>query len=73
VISQIGGKKNNELQLKKRWISLPSMASVTVLYVVSSIIVIFLGGVNPLFASSSLQMPGMTDKNMDAIYIRLRL
>jgi plastocyanin len=43
-----------------------STALVAVLYVGGSIImtIILLGGVNPLFASSSLQMPGMMGKNM---------
>jgi hypothetical protein len=48
----------------KGCLSLPS-TSVAVLCVVGSIIItIFLGGINPLFASSSSQMPGIMGNNM---------
>ena len=51
---------------KKRWRSLSSTASAAVLCVVGSIMItiIFLGGIKPLFASSSLQMPGMMGQHM---------
>jgi plastocyanin len=52
----------------RAWLALSAFtALVAVLYVGGSIImtIILLGGVNPLFASSSLQMPGMMGKNMD--------
>jgi hypothetical protein len=50
---------------KKVWLALSSKASIAVLSVSSIIItIILLGGVNPLFASSSFQMPGMMGKNM---------
>ena len=51
----------------RAWLALSaSTALVTVLYVGGSIImtIILLGGVNPLFASSSLQMPGMMGQHM---------
>jgi hypothetical protein len=58
---------------KKGWLSLSSTwtTSAAVLFVASCMmitIMILLGGINPLFASSSLQMLGMTHKNMNAPY-----
>ena len=56
-----------ESHTKKRvWLALSSTASVAVLSVGGSIIItiILLGGVHPLFASSSFQMAGMMGKNM---------
>jgi hypothetical protein len=57
-----------ESHTKKRgWLSLSSnTASVAVLSVGGSIImtIILLGGVHPLFASSSFQMAGMMGKNI---------
>lgn len=57
---------------KKGWLSLSSTSTTAaaVLFVASCMmitIMILLGGINPLFASS-LQMLGMTDKNMNAPY-----
>ena len=57
---------------KKGWLSLSSTSTTAaaVLFVASCMmitIMILLGGINPLFASS-LQMLGMTDKNMIASY-----
>jgi hypothetical protein len=51
----------------RAWLALSAFtALVAVLYVGGSIImtIILLGGVNPLFASSSLQMPGMMGQHM---------
>jgi hypothetical protein len=58
---------------KKGWLSLSSTwtTSAAVLFVASYMmitIMILLGGINQLFASSSLQMLGMTHKNMNAPY-----
>ncbi|MGA9152419.1 MAG: hypothetical protein WBZ36_17730 [Candidatus Nitrosopolaris sp.] len=58
---------------KKGWLSLSSTCttSAAVLFVASCMmitIMILLGGINQLFASSSLQMLGMTHKNMNAPY-----
>ncbi len=49
------------------WLSLSSTTSAMMLSVGSCMIIsiILLGGINPLFASSSLQMPGMLYKNMN--------
>ena len=58
---------------KKGWLSLSSTSttSAAVLFVASCMmitIMILLGGINLVFASSSLQMLGMTDKNMNVQY-----
>jgi hypothetical protein len=44
---------------KKVWLCISSVGSIII-----TIIIILLGGINPLFASSSLHMPGMVGQHM---------